>query len=266
MNYLLILKTVPGCILPAGGPPTESSNLGLVHTTRKLRRIVKPQALIGIIIGLFISSCIAYILYLQGSDSERVHEFHNQNLCKKLGPKKLLFVGVVTTRENLGTRALGIQRTWGMEVSDLKFFSPQLDDNNLQLPIVSLPEIKNSQHSTQRVVYRALKYMLDHFIDDFHFFMLLGDDTYVKVDMVMELLRKINPENNVHVGFGNPNNQQQINQKEDERYCAGGPGIFSHSALQNLASLLDECLKVVCVIAIASGLVGWVLAGPFFMD
>ena len=179
------------------------------------------------------------------------HHPRYEELSKELLSRKILFVGVLTTKKHLNTRALGIYRTWGKEVPDLKFFSSQPDDNNSYLPIITLPGVDDTHYPPLRKVYHMLKYMHDHYINEFDFFMRSSDEVYVKVDMMIELLKKTNPAQDIYMGspgFGRPDDRNRINLTEEEHYCMGGPGvIFSRSALQKLAPYLDECLKVQCV-------------------
>ena len=176
-----------------------------------------------------------------------------RKLASELAPRKLLFVGVVTAVKYLETRATGIYNTWGSEVSDLYFFASQPDDKNLGLPIITLPGINDTQYPPQRKVYHMLKYMHDHYIDEFDFFMRSDDDVYVKTDQLLELLQSINPAQDIYMGcpgFGRPDDRDRIKLQENEHYCMGGPGvIFSRSALRKLAPHLDSCLEVsdVCV-------------------
>ena len=176
-----------------------------------------------------------------------------RKLASELAPRKLLFVGVVTAVKYLETRATGIYNTWGSELSDLYFFASQPDDKNLGLPIITLPGINDTQYPPQRKVYHMLKYMHDHYIDEFDFFMRSDDDVYVKTDQLLELLQSINPAQDIYMGcpgFGRPDDRDRIKLQENEHYCMGGPGvIFSRSALRKLAPHLDSCLEVsnVCV-------------------
>ena len=171
-----------------------------------------------------------------------------KRLFEELAQRKLLFVGVITAKKYLDTRALGIWRTWGQEMSDLNFFSSQPDDQGLDLPVITLPGINDTQYPPQRKVYRMLKYMHDHYIDKFDFFMRSDDDVYVKTDRLLELLQNVNPAQDIYMGcpgFGRPDDQARIKLKENEHYCMGGPGvIFSRSALRKLAPHLENCLEV----------------------
>lgn len=175
-----------------------------------------------------------------------------RKLSMELAPRKLLFVGVVTAGKYLETRAMGIYNTWGREMSDLYFFASQPDDKNLGLPIITLPGINDTQYPPQRKVYHMLKYMHDHYIDEFDFFMRSDDDVYVKTDQLLDLLQSINPAQDIYMGcpgFGRPDDRDRIKLDQNEHFCMGGPGvIFSRSALRKLGPHLDTCLKVRIII------------------
>ena len=183
------------------------------------------------------------------SPSEIAANIRPKLLSQEVAPRKLLFVGVVTAEKYLNTRALGIFNTWGKEVKDFKFFSSHSQDSGLShLPIITLPGINDTQYPPQRKVYHMLKYMHDHFIEEFDFFMRADDDVYVKVDKLYEMLADINPAQEIYLGcpgFGRPDDRSRIKLDENEHYCMGGPGvIFSRSALRRLAPHLNSCLEV----------------------
>ena len=133
-----------------------------------------------------------------------------KELRSELAQRRLLLTGVVTAKKFLDTRALGIHRTWGKELKDIYFFSSKSDDPDMKLPIITLPDINDTQYPPQRKVYHMLKYMHDHFIDDYDFFMRADDDMYVKVDRLTELLQNINPAQDIYMGcpgFGKPHDR-----------------------------------------------------------
>lgn len=117
---------------------------------------------------------------------------------------------MVTAKKYLDTRALGIYRTWGKEIKDIYFFSSQADEGGPKLPIITLPGINDTQYPPQRKVYHMLKYMHDHYIDQFDFFMRSDDDVYVKVSELLELLQNTNPAQDIYMGcpgFGKPDDR-----------------------------------------------------------
>lgn len=171
-----------------------------------------------------------------------------RTLSRELAPRKLLFIGVVTAEKYLDTRVKAINNTWGRGVSDLFYFSSHPHNDSLQLPIITLPGVNDSIYPPQRKVYHMLKYMHDHYIDEYDFFMRSDDDVYVKTDLLLELLSHVNPAQDIYMGcpgFGRPDDKSRIKLNEDEHYCMGGPGvIFSRSAPSKLAPHLDTCLEV----------------------
>lgn len=176
-------------------------------------------------------------------------QVRNKKMGKELAPRKLLFIGVVTAQKFLSTRAVAINKTWGRGLSDLRYFSSHSGNSSIhQLPIVTLPGINDTVYPPQRKVYHMLKYMHDHYIDEYDFFMRSDDDVYVKTDLLLELLSKVNPAQEIYMGcpgFGKPADRDRIKLTKEEHYCMGGPGvIFSRSALRKLAPHLDTCLEV----------------------
>ncbi len=195
---------------------------------------------------------LSYHLEEDGGEvnAPRDPSIRRKHLSQELAPRSLLFTGVLTAQKYLNTRALAIWKTWGKELSDIYFFSSPPEDAYLrkELPVITLPGINDTEYPPQKKVYRMLKYMHDHFIDNFDFFMRADDDSYVKTDRLLELLKNINPAQDIYMGgpgFGRSNDLERIKLKEEEHYCQGGPGvIFSRSALRKLAPHLEDCLNV----------------------
>lgn len=189
---------------------------------------------------------------LSGSDHESLPfghpEMRSRRLANELAPRRLLFVGVVTARKYLDTRAAAINSTWGRGLSDIFYFSSPPENGTSSLPIITLPGVNDSVYPPQRKVYHMLKYMHDHYIDQYDFFMRSDDDVYVKMDLLHDLLVNVNPAQDIYMGcpgFGRPDDRSRIKLSEEEHYCMGGPGvIFSRSALRRLAPHLDTCLEV----------------------
>jgi hypothetical protein len=175
-------------------------------------------------------------------------DVRHKKMSHELAPRKLLFIGVVTAQKYLDTRAVAINRTWGRGLSDLRFFSSHPKNSSIHLPIITLPGINDTVYPPQRKVYHMLKYMHDHYIDEYDFFMRSDDDVYVKVDLLHELLTTVNPAQDIYMGcpgFGKPVDRDRIKLNKGEHYCMGGPGvIFSRSALRKLAPHLHTCLEV----------------------
>ena len=171
-------------------------------------------------------------------------------LASELSPRKLLYIGVISSAKYLPTRGVGIYQTWGKEIlPDMHFFSAPPEDPNLSyLPVITLPEINDTQYPPQKKVYRTLKYMAENFIDKYDFFIRSDDDVYYRMEKLRALVEGINPAQDIYMGcpgFGKENDKDRLKLETHEHYCMGGPGvIFSRSALRKLAPHLETCLQV----------------------
>ena len=112
---------------------------------------------------------------------------------------------MASNNENLeGTRKIAIRQVYVGKVRRWYMH------NNMQH---TLPGINDTQHPPQRKVYHMLKYMHDHYIDEFDFFMRSDDDVYVKTDQLLELLQSINPAQDIYMGcpgFGRLDDRDRI--------------------------------------------------------
>lgn len=173
-----------------------------------------------------------------------------KSLMSELAPRKPLYIGVISSAKYLPTRAVGIYKTWGRDIlPHMHFYSaPPADPALNYLPIVTLPDINDTQYPPQKKVYRALKYMADNFLEKYDFFIRSDDDVYYRMDKLWKLLEGINPAQDIYMGcpgFGKENDKDRLKLEKHEHYCMGGPGvIFSRSALRKLAPHLETCLKV----------------------
>ena len=173
-----------------------------------------------------------------------------KELYKEFAPRKLLFVGIVTAKKYLETRAKGIWNTWGRgsEAFDVKFYSSPSDNPSVKLPIVTLSDVNDTVYPPQKKVYRMLYHMYKYHLDQYDFFMRSDDDVYVRMDLLLNLLGTMNPAQDIYMGspgFGRKEDLERIQLTVQEHYCMGGPGVFfSRSALRKLGPHLDKCLQV----------------------
>jgi len=167
--------------------------------------------------------------------------------------RKGLLVGVVTAEKYLATRARAVYETWGKEISKLIFFvaSDCKVPANLQaiLPIIKLDGVSDKTYPPQRKVFMMLKYMHDHFIEEYDWFMRADDDVYIRSAAFEELLGKLDPQQKIYLGragMGKPEDLKRLQLLPHEKYCMGGPGVvFSQSTLRVLAPQLEMCLNAI---------------------
>lgn len=98
-------------------------------------------------------------------------------------PRNFLYVGVMTAKKYLDTRAVAAYRTWAPYIpGKVEFFSSQgSQDIELAeaLPIISLPGVDDS-YPPQKKSFMMIKHMHDHYLDKFEWFMRADDDVYIK--------------------------------------------------------------------------------------
>ena len=178
---------------------------------------------------------------------------HPKSLAGEYKVRKELLVGVMTAEQYLPTRARAVYETWGSSVTKILFFvgaDCNTSHPHVQhLPVVKLPGISDNVYPPQKKVFAVLRYMKEHYLNEFQWFLRADDDVYIRGDRLRNLLRSLDSNENIYLGragMGKVEDIKRLGLKPHERYCMGGPGvIISHAALKALAPYLDHCLHAV---------------------
>ncbi|XP_038257121.1 chondroitin sulfate synthase 3 [Dermochelys coriacea] len=171
--------------------------------------------------------------------------------CAK--PRNFLYVGVMTAQKYLGSRAVAAQRTWARFIPGrVEFFSSQGSAAPLAgpglppLPVVALPGVDDS-YPPQKKSFMMIKYMHDHYLDKYEWFMRADDDVYIKGEKLEEFLRSLNSSKPLYLGqtgLGNIEELGKLGLEPGENFCMGGPGmIFSREVLKRMVPHISECLR-----------------------
>ena len=108
------------------------------------------------------------------------------------GERDLLFVGVMTAKKYLPTRATAVHKTWGKDVPGrIEFFSSEDSvppPNNPYLPLVRLPGVDDS-YPPQKKSFLMLQYMWERYGDSYEWFLRADDDVYIRPEKMETLLR-----------------------------------------------------------------------------
>ena len=106
--------------------------------------------------------------------------------------KQLVLIAVMTSKEFLSTRATTVMRTWADKVpGQVIFFSSEgSTTNDSRINLVSLPAVTDT-YPPQKKSFLMMKYIYDHYLNKFEWFMRVDDDVYIRTDNLEKLLRSI---------------------------------------------------------------------------
>lgn len=162
------------------------------------------------------------------------------------GRKGFLLIGVMTAKKYIDNRAPIAFETWAKSINGrVIFFTSEGSVSNNDIPFISLRGVDDS-YPPQRKSLMMLKYMNDHFIDDFEWFMRADDDVFIKGDKLELFLRSVNssrPQFIGQTGLGTKSELGQLSLDTTENYCMGGPGmVFSQETMKLFAPHAEKCL------------------------
>jgi len=114
------------------------------------------------------------------------------NLPRVSQKKQLVLIAVMTSKEFLMTRAPTVMRTWAERVpGQVIFFSSEgSTTNDSRINLVSLPAVTDT-YPPQKKSFLMMKYIYDHYLNKFEWFMRVDDDVYIRTDNLERLLRSI---------------------------------------------------------------------------
>lgn len=150
----------------------------------------------------------------------------------ELGIREKLFVGVMTFQENIETVATALNKTAGHLVNKIKFFinADNVKKNFVLKNIVGFTDTRENLRP-----FHILKYIGDNYLDDFDFFLLLLDNTYLEARKLKE---KLNHMSNFDIYMGNKMSTEESN------YCdLSGGIILSSSVIRKIRNNLDWCVR-----------------------
>ena len=208
-------------------------------------RIIRDCLLLlaGLIVGykvtLFLKTNQCHLTYIK--------DFRPRTLKNEVqfNNRQFIFVGVMTAKIFLQTRAQAVFDTWGRNVAGrLTFFSSHTDQKS-SLPVISLPDVDDSYPPLKKSLM-MIKYMHENHIDDYEWFMRADDDVYIRNDKLVHLLRSLNSSDDIYLGqagTGAKKERGMLNLLPGDNYCMGGPGVvFSRSVLKKVAPHIKHCL------------------------
>lgn len=128
----------------------------------------------------------------------------------------------------------------------MEFFSSEGSDTSIPIPIVALRNVDDS-YPPQKKSFMMLKYMHDHYLDKYEWFMRADDDVYIKSEKLESFLRSLNSSEAIFLGqtgMGARDELGKLALEPGENFCMGGPGvIMSREVLRRMVPHIRECLQ-----------------------
>ncbi|XP_066969174.1 glycoprotein-N-acetylgalactosamine 3-beta-galactosyltransferase 1-like [Macrobrachium rosenbergii] len=190
------------------------------------------------VLGLCIGCTISSLMFIDAFFPVRQPSFLNGLL--NLGPKDntsliernsdgtvnktSILCWIMTTPER-NSNAIAVKNTWGKRCDKLIFFSDKIAE---ELEPVKLNGIREERRFLWRKTREALKYLYDHYRNDFDWFYKADDDTYAIIENLRYVLTPYDPE--FPIGLGE---RAVVQGNKDRSYLGGGAGyVLSRGTLK----------------------------------
>ncbi|KAF0038811.1 hypothetical protein F2P81_009295 [Scophthalmus maximus] len=165
-------------------------------------------------------------------------------------PTRFLYVGVMTAKKYLRSRAVAAYKTWAGSIPGRVEFFSSAGSGAVPLaapvPVVSLAGVDDS-YPPQKKSFMMLKYIHDHYLHQYEWFMRADDDVYIRGEKLELFLRSLNSSKPLYLGqtgLGTAEELGRLALEPGENFCMGGPGmIFSREVLRRMVPHISTCLR-----------------------
>ncbi|XP_041807353.1 chondroitin sulfate synthase 2 [Chelmon rostratus] len=172
--------------------------------------------------------------YKQVQQSAPKKVFRAKYISTELGMRERLFVGVLTSKNTINTLGVAVNRTISHHLDTVVFFTGM---RNRKVPhgmfVVS--------HGDERLIwnmFQNIKYILDHYINEYDWFYFVQDDAYTEADRIKSLVDHLSMDRELYMGSP----EEFIGGEMEGRYCYGGFGyLLSRTLLLRLQPFLENC-------------------------
>lgn len=166
----------------------------------------------------------------------------------ELGIREKIFVGVMTTQHHINTLTTAFNRTTAHHVDKIKYFINAADNVRTNFKLKNIVGFTDARDHLKP--FHILKYIADNYLDDYDFFFLSTDTTYVNVRRLLKQLNHISIGFDVYIG-NNRDSSDILDSDERNRlmqtegdYCDLNAGIIlSNSLVRKIRANLDWCVR-----------------------
>ncbi|KPJ20758.1 Chondroitin sulfate synthase 2 [Papilio xuthus] len=150
----------------------------------------------------------------------------------ELGMRAGLLAGALSSEAALAGRAAALNRTAARLLPALRFF---ITASALRSAPAGANVVGFTDTREMLKPFHALKYLADNYLEEYDFFFLVTDATYVNAQRLTELVSKLSVSQDVYMGTV---------ADDDTQYCTLESGILlSNSVLRAVHGALDWCVR-----------------------
>ncbi len=164
-------------------------------------------------------------------------------LLQELPSRQSMLVGVITSVSKLMTQTLAIQGTWGPRAPEVIFFVGEVSSIPHLPPkmkIVQLEGVEDGERGRELKEAHAIKHMADQYLDTVDWFLVVGDETYLRPAALEKKLSSIDARYQIYMGRPGAGMDQQGVGKGS--LCHREPGVvYSRAMMESLRQYLPTC-------------------------
>lgn len=178
---------------------------------------------------------------------------HPRLLGEVLPSRRALFIAILTTDKNLLSQTYAVQSTWAGEYDNVTFFVSKNSDVSRAPHFMNIVKLHDGgeevsePHKKSLLMFHVIKYIDDHLLQNFRWFMIVGDNTYVRTEQVEVLVNNYDDSYNIYLGRPN----RHFDKKEEDmlynansHYCLLDSGILmSRGLVRRLSPHLRSCIE-----------------------
>ncbi|CAL4185214.1 unnamed protein product, partial [Meganyctiphanes norvegica] len=116
----------------------------------------------------------------------------------ELGIKEKLLVAVISSKDSIGTYGVAVNKTLNQHVDKLIFF---LDDIGTQKMGLNIPIVGFKDSKPLIKIFRILSYLEENYMNEYDYFYLVSDQTYVHGRKLRKMAEKISISQVLHMGY-----------------------------------------------------------------
>lgn len=151
----------------------------------------------------------------------------------ELGMRDKLLVAVISTKDSIGSFGIALNKTLNHHVDKVIFFIDGIGSKKLGL---NIPIVGFKDEKPLIKVFRVLSYLHENYLNEFDYFFVVSDRTYIHGRKLYRMVQRISISKNVHMGM--------LMDNPESLYCSIDAGIIlSHSVLQAVGAKLSWCTR-----------------------